>query len=1287
MTKHLLISSIIFCLLLLFFAVGATGQTNQVVVNGASTTAVNFGGAGCVYKWTNDNPAIGLPASGTGDIPFFTAVNNGTLPVTATITAVPQAAGFAYIVNQKDGTVSVINTATNTVTTTIDLGMGPGAQGVVFTPIRTSSDGRLIYLSFQGQNSSNVLIVIDAAMKKVVQSIPVDEIISDLVLSSDNSKIYVGSPTAFFQGIVKVYDSNTFNLISQFNTVGQPNHLALSPDDKLLCFDDQAFGNLTMVNTVTNQVTGSIANLVNPFGMVFSPDGKYLYVCDQHFNTVTVYNTLTNTLVATIAVGDMPRGIVVSPDGKYLYVTSNTNGGEVYVINTSNNSVVTNISAGPLYGISITPDGNSVYLAEGNADSTAVINTVTNKVIKTIAVGLNADSYGDFVTAGIGCSNKPITFTITVNPTLPPVITTSIITGTISSCQGTASSSPNIQEFAITASNLTAGINAISPAGFEISTDPSIGYATLLTLTQTAGMLSNTIIYVRSSSTAPAGNLLGNVLLTSTGAASQNVAVSGTVNALPTVNPVPNQTVINGAATTAVKFTGTASGYTWVNDTPGIGLPASGTGNIASFTATNNGSSLVTATITATPLSSAYAYIANSDAGTISVISTSTLLSIATIPVGIRPFGVATAKDGSRVYITNSGSNTVSVINTSSNTVIATIPVGVYPQSVVVSPDGTRLYIGYGEDDNFISIINTSTNTLIDNIKTDLYVYGLAISSDGSKLYYTNETNNSVIIVNTKNYSVKNSISLNQTPFTLALSPDGTRIYVTTTNSLIVIDATNSTIISTVPVGLNPSAVCLSPDGNTIYISNLESNTVSVVNAINFSIISTIKVGFNPFGISISQDGNQVFVVNNNTNNVSLINTSTNSVIATIPVGTSPEAYGNFIKPGTGCIGTPTQFTITVNPSPPPAVNFDAATLASLSTTYGTPSTSASFKVSATNLKAGVLVTPPQGFEVSTNNSTFSSTVSIGTTGSLASTTVYIRLAAVTAVGLYAGNINLSSTGASDTNFGMANSEVDPALLTVTASNADKVYGTTLTGGSSSVVFSTTGLQNSEIISSVAVTYGTGAAATDPVDTYTGSVVIANANGGTFNPVNYTINYVSGDIIIKPAPLIATVDNKSKVFGAVNPVFTITYSGFVNSDNASVITADPVINTTALTNSPAGQYPVTAVGAAAQNYTFTYLPGVLTITPLAQAVVIPNAFTPNGDGINDFWNIKYLNFYPKCTVNVYTRYGEKVYSSVGYANAWDGTYKGARLPTGTYYYVIDPQSGLKILSGYITIIR
>lgn len=85
--------------------------------------------------------------------------------------------------------------------------------------------------------------------------------------------------------------------------------------------------------------------------------------------------------------------------------------------------------------------------------------------------------------------------------------------------------------------------------------------------------------------------------------------------------------------------------------------------------------------------------------------------------------------------------------------------------------------------------------------------------------------------------------------------------------------------------------------------------------------------------------------------------------------------------------------------------------------------------------------------------------------------------------------------------------------------------------------------------------------------------------------------------------------------------------------------------------------------------------------------IIPNTFTPNGDGINETWKITNLEIYPDCLVEVYSAAGKIVFKSEGYKHEWDGKKDGVVLPTGTYYYVVYPKSGRQQIAGYITLIR
>ena len=84
---------------------------------------------------------------------------------------------------------------------------------------------------------------------------------------------------------------------------------------------------------------------------------------------------------------------------------------------------------------------------------------------------------------------------------------------------------------------------------------------------------------------------------------------------------------------------------------------------------------------------------------------------------------------------------------------------------------------------------------------------------------------------------------------------------------------------------------------------------------------------------------------------------------------------------------------------------------------------------------------------------------------------------------------------------------------------------------------------------------------------------------------------------------------------------------------------------------------------------------------------IPNTFTPNGDGVNDRWEIRNLDRYPGAVVEVYNTMGALVYRSSGYSQPWDGTHAGRQLPAGTYYYVVHPRYGREKKAGYVTILR
>jgi YVTN family beta-propeller protein len=310
--------------------------------------------------------------------------------------------------------------------------------------------------------------------------------------------------------------------------------------------------------------------------------------------------------------------------------------------------------------------------------------------------------------------------------------------------------------------------------------------------------------------------------------------------------------------------------------------------------------------------------------GLVSVINTASNTVVATVTVGVDPFGVAVTPDGTHAYVTNLSSNTVSVIDTATNTVeAAAVAVGTEPIAVAVTPDGKHAYVANLSSNN-VSVIDTVANTVVATVPVAVGPIGVAVTPDGKHAYVANEGTGNVSVIDT---------------------------------------ATNTVEAATIMVGTGPYVVAITPDGKYAYVTNNRSNNVSVIDTATNTVLTgtgfPIPVGSNPIGVAITPDGKHAYVANEGPGNVSVIDTATNTVVATVPVKIGPIGVG--IIP------------------PPPGVPFLGFSATTLGISFGAAPNEDSFNLhalvtlSSTSIKGINPLTQPVTLQVGTFTTTIPS--------------------------------------------------------------------------------------------------------------------------------------------------------------------------------------------------------------------------------------------------------------------------------------------------------------------------
>ncbi|GGI25230.1 CehA/McbA family metallohydrolase [Pedobacter mendelii] len=207
----------------------------------------------------------------------------------------------------------------------------------------------------------------------------------------------------------------------------------------------------------------------------------------------------------------------------------------------------------------------------------------------------------------------------------------------------------------------------------------------------------------------------------------------------------------------------------------------------------------------------------------------------------------------------------------------------------------------------------------------------------------------------------------------------------------------------------------------------------------------------------------------------------------------------------------------------------------------------------------------------------------------------------------------------------------------------------------------------------------------------TATLNVPTGNSGTFiyTLVSVTDAYATqtqignATVIVNPLPIVTINSNKGSSISKGDAIILSATGGTQYSwTGAEIISGQ---NTASLTIRPkqSGMYKVVVTNAsgctAEQSISIT----VIDDYKLEASTVV----TPNGDGYNDKFIVKNIDYYPNNTIKIFDKAGRILYTKKTYANDWDGTVNGSPLSEGTYYYIIDLGNGIGTFKGFINIIR
>ena len=299
-----------------------------------------------------------------------------------------------YVTNERSGDLSIIDSTTHEVFSTVPLGKRPRG-------IHASPDGKLIYVALSGSpiagpgvdestlppadKSADGIGVFDVAQGKLVKMLKSGSDPEEFAISQDGKFLYVSNEDT---AGVSILDLATEQIVATLPTGEEPEGVEMSPDGKFVYATSEDAGMIYKIDTAARTVVNHLKVGRRPRTIAWMPDGKNVWVNAENDGTVVYVDAVKNEVVETITLGEAgtvkPMAVLLSKDAAKLYVSTGR-GKKLFVLDTATRKVETSFEVGQRpWGIALSPDGKTLYTANGPSNDLSVVDLATKTVTKKI---------------------------------------------------------------------------------------------------------------------------------------------------------------------------------------------------------------------------------------------------------------------------------------------------------------------------------------------------------------------------------------------------------------------------------------------------------------------------------------------------------------------------------------------------------------------------------------------------------------------------------------------------------------------------------------------------------------------------------------------------------------------------------------------------------------------------------------------------------------------------------------------------------------------------------------